>query len=217
MTLLFIPIHAHQKHFIQTASNEKRGINQQEAAEIEKIQLGMKEKAVQYLSESERDQKVILETLKRDSSQITAQQAAEVVKNSNEQKTKTIADANETYKQRVAAITKMRDEDKTISAQEADALIKEAERSKTNTIKNANEMHTKVVSEAKTQAKDHVSEVNWETGEVKSKWQVLKDNVGKTVSETAKSTIKNFSEMYNGVKKWMGEVETTIGKKLGLS
>ncbi|OXS73215.1 hypothetical protein B1B04_13080 [Lysinibacillus sp. KCTC 33748] len=198
----------------QTASNEKRGINQQEAAEIEKIQLGMKEKAVQYLSESERDQKVILETLKRDSSQITAQQAADVVKNSNKQKDETIKDAEETYKKRVAAITKMRDEDKSISAQEADALIKEAERSKTNTIKNANEMHQKVVSEAKGQAKEHVNEVNWETGEVKTKWEKFKGDIGKVWSDMGTNFKKSLSDMWTGAKKLWGDIEGVFSKSL---
>ncbi|MCY9547286.1 hypothetical protein [Lysinibacillus xylanilyticus] len=196
----------------KTASAEKRAVTKEEFAEIDLINAQLKDNAIQYLSESERDQKVIYETLKRNASEISAQQAADVVKNSKDQRDKTIQDAEETYNKRVAAITKMRDEDKTITREEADAMIAEAERGKNDTIKNAKLMHQNVVSEAKTQAGEHVKQVDWETGEVKSKWQVLKENVGKTVSETAKSTIKNFSEMYTGVTKWMGEVGTTIEK-----
>ncbi|MEY9973172.1 CRISPR/Cas system CMR subunit Cmr6 (Cas7 group RAMP superfamily) [Lysinibacillus sp. RC46] len=198
----------------QTASNEKRGITQQEATEIEQIQLSMKEKAVQYLSESERDQKVIYETLKRDASQITAQQAADVVKNSKEQRDKTIKDAEETYKQRVAAITKMRDEDKSISAEEADALIKEAGRAKDGTIKNANEMHTKVVSEAKGQAKEHVSEVDWETGEVLSKWEKFKGDVTKKAGEIKDGFIKSVKEIWTDAKKVWGDIEDVFSKAI---
>ncbi|MGE7942735.1 hypothetical protein ACQKNB_11675 [Lysinibacillus xylanilyticus] len=55
-------------------------------------------------------------------------------------------------------------------------------------------MHKNVVSEAKKQAGEHVELVNWETGEVKTKWRMLKEDVGRSVRETAESTIKSFNE-----------------------
>ncbi|MFJ3386617.1 hypothetical protein [Lysinibacillus sp. NPDC086135] len=196
---------------LKTASDEKRAVTKEEYAEIDKINADLQTNAIKYLSESERDQKVIYETLKRNASEISAQQAADVVKNSNEQKTKTIKDAEETYKQRVAAITKMRDEDKTISKEEADALIKEAERSKNDTIKNATLMHQNVVKEAKGQAKEHVDEVNWETGEVLTKWQQLGNNISKVWGDMVLGAKKMFSDMGKNISKSIDDMVDWVG------
>ena len=56
----------------------------------------------------------------------------------------------------------------------ADKIADEAKRQRDEAVKNAEEMHDNVVKEAKEQAKEHVNEVDWETGEVKTKWQGLK-------------------------------------------
>ncbi|MEY9980400.1 hypothetical protein [Lysinibacillus sp. RC79] len=199
---------------LKTASDEKRAVTKEEYAEIDKINADLQTNAIKYLSESERDQKVIYETLKRNASELSAQQAADVVKNSNEQKTKTIKDAEETYKQRVAAITKMRDEDKTISKEEADALIKEAERSKNDTIKNATLMHQNVVKEAKGQAKEHVSEVDWETGEVLTKWEKFKGDITKKAGEIKDGFLKSVKEIWTDAKKVWGDIEDVFSKAI---
>lgn len=199
---------------IKTASAEKRGISKEEFAEIDKINADLKNNAIKYLSESERDQKVIYETLKRNASELSAQQAADVVKNSKNQRDTTIKDANETYKQRVAAITKMRDEDKSISKEEADALIKEAERTRDNTVKSANDMHTKVVKEAKGQAKEHVNEVNWETGEVKTKWDKFKEAVNTVWKDMGTNLKKSLSDMWTGAGKLWDDIVGVFDKAL---
>lgn len=202
---------ARVKEIMDTATKEKREVNKAEAAEIEQIHINMKNSAIKYLSESERDQKVIYETLKRDSSQISAQQAADVVANSAKQRDQTIKDANQQYKERVAAITKMRDEDKTITKEEADAMIAEAKRGKNETISNAKDMHSKVVSEAKGQAKDHVNEVNWETGEVLSKWQQLGNNISKVWNDMVSGTKKMFGDMYKNIQKSVDDSVDWVG------
>ncbi|MFJ3389541.1 hypothetical protein [Lysinibacillus sp. NPDC086135] len=213
------------KEIMTKAVNEKRGITEQEAAAIEAIQLDMRDKGIKYLSESEEDQKFILETMKNDASALTAQSAAEVVKNSKEARDKTIKDAEETYKERVKAITRMRDEDKSITKEEADAMIEEAKRGKNESISSAKEMHNKVVAEAKGQAKEHVAEVNWETGEVKSKWQMLGDDIAKiwgyivkgatafgkgvydAIKKPVDDTIKFFKDGFNDVVNWFGNLK----------
>ena len=77
----------------------------------------------------------------------------------------------------VKEIIRQRDEAGTITKDQADKLIKEAKRQRDDTVKNAEEMHTNVVKEAKAQAKEHVNQVDWETGEIKTKWQVMKTDI----------------------------------------
>jgi hypothetical protein len=158
------------KEIMEAASNDKRALTQAELTEIGEIQQGMKEQAVKVLSETEVESRAILERMRQQAGELTARQAAEVVKNSAEQKDKAIKNAEEQYNKVIKEVIRQRDEAGTISKDQADKLIKEATRQRDEAIKKAEEMHEGVVEEAKKQAGEHVHEVNWETGEILSKW-----------------------------------------------
>lgn len=201
------------KEIWETASAEKRGITEAEEKEIDAINLRMKENAIKHLSESERDQKLILENLKTESTEITATQAAEVVKNSNKQKEETIKNAEDTYNETKKNAQMQRDELGIISEEEYQKIVGEAKKTRDDTIKNAEEMHEKVVGEAKTQATEHVEQVNWETGEVLSKWEVFKNNASKKWDEIKNNASKKWEEMKSTIEKKMTEVKKKIETK----
>ncbi len=218
------------QEILNRAKEEKRAITDSERAIINQIQKEMTEQAVEYMSDSEREQKVIMERLKSESSKISAVQAAEVVKNSKEQKDKVISEAEQQYNETLAQIIKLRDEAGTITAEQADALIKEAIRQKEETILNAEEMHDRIIEEAKAQAGEHIKLVDWETGEVLSKWEVMKNNVTtkakelkenmfttwedvKTNTSQAWDNIQNIVELgAEGVKKLINKLGTALGE-----
>lgn len=160
---------------IQKAADEKRELTEREHEIINNYNQMMKENAVRTFSESELEQKVILERMKENASIISAEQAAEVVKNAVKQKEEVVKEAEETYNQRMAQIIQMRDETGQINAEQADRMIAEATRAKDQTIFLAEEQHQKIVETAQKQAEEHVEKVNWETGEILSKWEVFKN------------------------------------------
>lgn len=181
-------IHQHHadrvKEILENAAAENRQLTEHEQEVINNIQRIMNENAVKYLSENEIEAKVILERMKQTAEDLTAQQAAEVVKNSNEQKEKAIQAAEEQYNQTIAEIIRMRDEAGIISEEQADKLIREAKKQRDESVKLAEDMHQKVVSEAQKQAGEHINTVDWETGEILSKWEVFKNNASKKWDET---------------------------------
>lgn len=201
---------------MERAKNNNRGLTEQERDEIALIQQQMTNNAIQYMSESERDQKVILERLKTESSEITAQQAAEVVKNSLAQKDETIKNANDQYNQTVAEIIKQRDETGAISAEQAEKLMADAKKQRDDVVKNAEEMHTNVVTEAKNQATEHVNEVDWETGEILTKWQTFEKDFIKTWKNISVETGKELAGLITDITKKMetaeGKVNTALDK-----
>ncbi|MEA0563483.1 phage tail tape measure protein [Lysinibacillus irui] len=162
------------KAIIQKAADEKRELTEREHEIINNYNQMMKENAVRTFSESELEQKVILERMKENASIISAEQAAEVVKNAVKQKEEVIKEANESYEKRIAQIIQMRDESGVISAEQADKMIAEATKAKDQTIYLAEEQHQKIVETAQKQAEEHVDKVNWETGEILSKWEAFK-------------------------------------------
>lgn len=153
------------------AMEEKRGITQQEYDEIVKIQEQMTGTAVQVLTDSVDQQTELLERLKDEASDLSAQQAAEVVKNSIKQRDEAVKMAEDQYRVVVDQIKKQRDEMGTITAEQADKLIAEAKRQRDGAVEQAEDMHEKVVEAAKKQAGEHIDSVDWETGEVLSRWE----------------------------------------------
>lgn len=189
------------KEIIEKAAGEKRALTESEAQQIDEIRNQMNENAVVNLTANETEQKVILERMKNTASDLSAKQAAEVVKNSADQRDKVIADADKTYNDTVAFAIQQRDEAGTISAEEAQRIIDEAKKKRDGVAAHAGEMHTKVVDEAQKQAEGHIEKVDWETGEILSKWDVYKAGVVSKFKATNKEAMDDF-------KKWGTDFNT---------
>lgn len=160
---------------LKIAKLQNRSITEEERDEINAIKEEMKEAAVRVLSESEAEQLAILERLKAESGKISALQAAEVVKNSLEQKEKTIAEAEEEYNKRLKYAATLKTDGSKESEELANKIIEEAKRQRDESIRYAEEMHTEVVKQAQEQAEEHIEQIDWEIGEIKSRWERLKD------------------------------------------
>ena len=182
------------KEILQTAAEEKRELRESEKAEINRINSEIKELGIKHLSESEKEQQIILSRMKNNAEEITAQQAAEVVRNSVKQMEETIANAERQRDESVAEFEYLRDEVGAISEEQADKLIKEAKRQCDDTTNEAKRMHENVVEEAQKQAKEHVGHVDWETGEIKSKWKVMVSNISKKARDLKNEIVKQSRE-----------------------
>lgn len=203
------------KAIMQKAVDEKRELTEQEHEIINNYNQSMKENAVRTFSESELEQKVIFERMKENASIISAEQAAEVVKNAVKQKEEVVKEANETYEKRMASILQMRDETGVITTEQADKMIAEATRAKDQTIYLAEEQHQKIVETAQKQADEHVEKVNWETGEILSKWEVFKNkhaDIFNLVEEKYKVVTDSLKEITATAYDY---IKTTINEKLG--
>jgi len=211
---------------MEKAAEEKRALTEREKKIINEIQESMQTKAVEVLSASEMEQKIIMERLKETASTLSAQQAAEVVKNSAKQRDGVVKEAEGQYDDTIAEIIRMRDETGVISEEQATKLIAEAKKQRDGTVKHAEDMHADIVSEAQKQATGHINKVDWETGEILSKWAVFKNDISTTwkatnalisaeVSKMANAVSTKFTEMKESVSKKMAEVLASITTKWG--
>ena len=219
-------MHQRINEIYANAAAENREITERENEIINNYNEMMKENAVRVFSESELEQKVILERMKENASIASAEQAAEVVKNAIKQKDEVVKEANETYDKSLAKIIQMRDETGEITAEQAEKMIAEATKAKDQTISLAEEQHQKIVETAQKQADEHVGKVNWETGEVVSKWDIMKSTVGRKAREIVEDTKnkweeakKDTAEKWEAIKSWPGkkieEMKSSIEKKMG--
>ncbi|MGE6603941.1 phage tail tape measure protein [Lysinibacillus fusiformis] len=214
-------MHQRINEIYANAAAENREITERENEIINNYNEMMKENAVRVFSESELEQKVIMERMKENASIASAEQAAEVVKNAVKQKAEVVKEANETYDKSLAKIIQMRDETGEITAEQAEKMIAEATKAKDQTIAIAEEQHSKIIGTAQKQAEEHVDKVNWETGEILSKWDMMKIGVGKKAREIIEDTknkweqAKKDTEVYwEAIKAWPGkkikEMQTSI-------
>ncbi len=209
------------KEILDTASQEKRALTKAEQEEINAIQQQMVDTGIRLLSENELEAKAIMERMRQQAGEISAKQAAEVVQNSLKQKEEAIKAAEEQYNEVIKEIIRQRDEAGTISAEQADKLIKEAKRQRDEAIAKATEMHNQVVEQAKLQAGEHVNQVNWETGEIKTKWEVMKDDIIQKTKEIKKDVTdkweeikKSTAEKWDNVKKSVSDSIKEVKKKI---
>lgn len=173
----------------QKAADENRSLTEEEQKQVNEIQGKMRDLAIDTMSESADEQRKILLHLQIASDEITARQAADIVKNSLKAKDETVANAID-QADAIIREAKKQMEAGDISKETYLKIVADAEKQRDDTIAAAEESHEKVVDEARKQAGEHVDYVDWETGEIKSKWQVFKDKL---------------TEKWDGFKDWFDE------------
>ncbi|MCT4593185.1 MAG: phage tail tape measure protein [Anaeromicrobium sp.] len=179
------------------AAAENRKIKQEEYNEILRIKSEMSSAAIQIMSETEAEHAAILEKMRANASILTAQQAADVVKNSLEQKEKTIAAAQQEFDTRMKLAAMMRSLGGEKNESTADWIIQEATRQKDEVASRAEEMHSRVVEQAKQQAKEHVTEVDWETGQILSNFDAMIEKAKEFYKLTAKEQFISVTQSIN--------------------
>lgn len=184
---------------ISKANKEGRELKEEEVRQINDLQQKMKENAVKALSETELESKVILERMKEQQGELTAQQAADVVKNSNDQKEKAIKAANEQYDETLRWIIRQRDEVGSISDEQAEKLKKAAEKQRDEAVKKANDMHSQVVEHAKKQAGEHAYQVDWESGQVRDKFDAMMAKIREFNALPIKEKVITITQKINSI------------------
>jgi hypothetical protein len=199
---------------LSAALDERRGLKQEEYEEIIRIQKQLSRDAETVLGAHELEQKTILERMRAEAGRISALQAADVVKRSIEQRDGAVKAAEEQYNLTIAEIIKMRDEAKIISAEQADLLIAEAKRQRDEAIATAEEMHNKVVIAAQAQAREHYDAINWETGEVLTRWQKFSRDMSNAWNGMVEDTRRNIDRQVMNVRQKYVEMRIAINNEM---
>ncbi|URQ84235.1 peptidoglycan DD-metalloendopeptidase family protein [Enterococcus faecalis] len=205
-----------------SAAAATRIVQQQYADENKSIHEEMKRQAVGALSDSAKEQKIIMGNLKNASGEISAQQAADAVAASYKAKEGTVKSANEKYEETKRILDEERYVNGTITQQQYDDALKKAQEQRDGVVREAEKQHEDVVTQAKKQAEGHLEQVDWETGQTLSKWEVFKKDSKKKFKEIwdgtvegAKSFGKAFGESMDKVVS--GALETWDNFKTGLA
>ena len=178
---------------LKKAADEARALTDEEASEINKIQLEMKNTGIKYLSESEAEMKLIQKRLTDNTSKLSAQQASNVIKDALSAKKETIKAAKEQYDGIVLEATRLREADM-ISEEEYNSIIEAAETARDDTISAAETQYDNIVKTAKTKMGEYSKYIDEETGEIKSNWDIFCEDFS-----------KKWSDTWTDIKKWFNE------------
>ncbi|MDH5055778.1 peptidoglycan endopeptidase EnpA [Enterococcus faecalis] len=184
----------------KTSAAAVRAVEEKHAAANKSIHEDMKNQAVVALSDSAKEQKIIMGNLKNASGEISAQQAADAVAASYKAKEGTIKSANEKYEETKRILDEERYVNGTITQQQYDDALKKAQEQRDGVVKEAEKQHEDVVTQAKKQAEGHLEQVDWETGQTLSKWEVFKKDSKKKFKEIWDGTVegaKSFGEGFS--------------------
>ncbi|MGL3053030.1 peptidoglycan endopeptidase EnpA [Enterococcus faecalis] len=184
----------------KTSAAAVRAVEEKHAAANKSIHEDMKNQAVVALSDSAKEQKIIMGNLKNASGEISAQQAADAVAASYKAKEGTIKSANEKYEETKRILDEERYVNGTITQQQYDDALKKAQEQRDGVVKEAEKQHEDVVTQAKKQAEGHLEQVDWETGQTLSKWEVFKKDTKKKFKEIWDGTVegaKSFGEGFS--------------------
>lgn len=205
-----------------SAAAATRIVQQQYADENKSIHEEMKRQAVGALSDSAKEQKIIMGNLKNASGEISAQQAADAVAASYKAKEGTVKSTNEKYEETKRILDEERYVNGTITQQQYDDALKKAQEQRDGVVREAEKQHEDVVTQAKKQAEGHLEQVDWETGQTLSKWEVFKKDSKKKFKEIWDGTVegaKNFGKAFGESmdKVVSGALETWDNFKTGLA
>ncbi|MFE7821802.1 transglycosylase SLT domain-containing protein [Priestia megaterium] len=165
------------EEILKGAKGRKGGLKRSEREEIAGIEQELRTLQVQTVSKSQKEQENIFTNLKNNATKLSAQKAANVVNESRKQMQKTTEHANKEYNDTKSWAKKARTDIPGFTQAMANDVIADAKEQRDKTISAANTMHKDTVKAAKKQAKEHVDEVDWEKGEVLTRWQKIVDGV----------------------------------------
>lgn len=193
---------------INTASQEKRDITNDEFKQITALQNMMRENAVKALSENEIEAQIILQRMKDYDTRITADQAGEHIRQLNESRDKAIAIANDEYEKTLALVIRGRDETGAITAEQAEKMIQDAKDQRDGIVEQAENTRKEAVDKIFSMNNELQKNVDSSTGEIIGFWQRMFGEWNRWQPETKYAKTVYYTERMTG---------NMVGNALGTS
>lgn len=198
------------QEIMAAASEEKRKLNNDEKAEIEEIRNSMNEQGIKALSETEVEYRTIMGRLKDNSVAVSVEQASEIIKNAKQTRDETVATAEEQYTRQVMEAERLL-EAKAINEDQYKAIVDAAQKTKDETVKEANTQYDTIVKNTKTKLGENANNIDYETGEIKTKWQRFTESVSGGWSKMWSKISTKWNEFKDGFKNGWNKFWAGIG------
>lgn len=142
---------------------------------------------------------------KRDT--LNAESISKAVKSAKEKRNKIVSESKQEYSQLVNIQRLLKDDLTKEENKYLNEMVALAEKKKDNMIRVADEEYASLISSARKLARDSVDEIDWATGETKSKWQVFTDSFGSGFDKMCEGYDNNIKKLSTTTQKWSKELE----------
>ena len=193
------------------ARKDNRTLTEEEKKTILKIKEEMKTAGIKHLSETQTESKKILENLKKNAEKISADMATEIIGNAQRTKEETVKEAEEQYEkieteaQRMLAV-------EAISKEEYEKIMDAARLAKEETIEDAETQYNEIEKIVKDKLGETARYIDFETGEIKSKWKVFTEDVKKDWSKRWGEILDKFGEWKKNMDESLDKFKTNFKK-----
>ncbi len=183
---------------MKKASEENRELTAEEKKEINAIRDEMNKTGIKHLSETEVEYNTIMRRLKDNSVRVSLEQGSEIIKNAKKTKEETIKAAETQYTKQLMEAQRML-EVGSINKDEYDAIVKAAQETRDKTVREAENQYNDIYNTTIEKLGDTAKYIDEETGNIKSKWQVLTEDLSVAASEGWENVKKAFSEKWSEI------------------
>lgn len=174
----------------RTARDEHRQITQEEYNEIAGLESELKNTSIDTLTQSQAEQKALREQMRLEAGSITLEQASEIISNSAKARDETIKNAKEQYTKQIEEAQRLK-EAGIINEEEYNKITENARQTRDDTIEEAKKQHKGVYDEFASQNEEIAKYIDSDTGQVKSKWDML----GSTMKDKWENICKGISNL----------------------
>lgn len=195
------------------AAEENRSLTEAEWAEVNRIRDEMTDTGVKHLSEHKREYLAIMENLKTSAERISAEQALSVISDAKEARDKAITAANEQYVGILEEVERLYDAGK-INQEQYQAVIDAADESRRKTIEDAREQYDTILSVTKEKLGEMANKIDWETGKIKTYWQILWENSTIQLKQFWNDSVSNTQKFLDDLNNAINRAGTFIGNGL---
>lgn len=200
-------------NIMATAKAQNRALTESELAQIRQLEDSSQKQGLQSISENAIEYESILRTLKDNSVALSVEQASEIITNSKKTHDETVKNAESQYSKIKLEADKML-EVGAINKDQYDAMISSAELAKDSTIKSADTQYQTIVENSKAKLGELASNIDYDTGQIKTKWDVFTSNLSSSYKKSCKDINDAYFTFVNDFKKgwedfWKGVNNTT--------
>lgn len=184
---------------LEKAQKERRPLREDEVRIVAENQAKMSEITIKEMSETEQEFKNIQARITATATEHSVLQASEIIKQAVKTREDTKTEAELRYQEQVAIANQLRERGTEESVKMADKIIEEAERQKEETNKTADESFSKLITTYQEKNPEILKLVDKNTGEIKSRWDIMKEDVSKKWTEMWENIKKTAEDMWNGI------------------
>lgn len=194
----------------KNAAAQHRTTTEAENKEIAQLQEQMQTAGITTLSETEAEAQAIMNRMKENTTRVSLEQASEIIKNAQKTRDDAVQAAEEQYVKVVDQANRMR-EAGTITEDQYNKMISAAKENKDSQIKEADKAYTGVYNSVTENLGETSKYIDTETGNIKSNWQVFKEDISKKASEAWESiktsAVTKFTETKEAILSWWEDVK----------